>query len=233
MKRGAFTILALLMGTGLVSAQGVKPQLWLRASGQLECGKHFWGAEFIVRQQSAPGSEHPMPWEDALMRGFRLWYGYQLHNRWKLEAAPFTWMENTNSVQPELRFQEYRTAVYMNWNSKSDVWKWMVRSGMEMRYMDLPWTTKARWREKVGLRYAFSSKIHLTVFDEVILPVYPDVVFEPEQNRIGLNLGYTPQKSHLTLDATAMAIKRPGNVPCDVVIGLGMLYHLKPAHKAG
>jgi hypothetical protein len=232
MKQWGLTILTLCMGTGFLLAQGVKPQLWLKATGQLEFGKHVVSAECIVRQQSAPGSEHPMPWEDALMRGFRLWYGYQLHPRWKVEAAPFTWMENTTSVQPESRFQEYRTAVYMNWNSKSDVWKWMVRSGIELRYMDLPWTTRARWREKVGLRYAFSSNIHLTVFDEVILPVYPVPVFEPEQNRIGLNFGFTPQKSHLTLDATAMAIKRPGNVPCEMVIGLGVLYHLKPGHKA-
>lgn len=230
--KALFTIILVFLGTVMVHAQDVKPQLWLRAIGQLEFRKHTFAAELIARQQSNPVSEHPMPWEDALMRGVRFWYNYQIDSRWKLETAPFTLMENTISVQPVSRFREYRTACYMNWNSRSDVWKWMIRSGIETRYMDLPWTLRARWREKVSLRYTASSTLQVAVFDEVMLPVYPKALLEPEQNRLGLNIWYTPVKSHLTLDATAMAIKRPGNVPCDVVIGLGMLYHLKPVQKA-
>lgn len=225
-------MVVLFWGAGLMMAQEVKPQLWLRVSGQLELKKHAFTAEIIARQQSDPVSEHPMPWELALMRGLRIWYNYQIDQRWKLETAPFAWMDNTVSVQQNVRFKEYRTAVYMNWNSRSDVWKWMIRSGMETRLMDLPWTLRARWREKVGIRHAFSPKFHMTIFDEVMFPVYPKVLFEPEQHRIGLNLVFAPGKSHLTLDATAMAIKRPGQDPCDIAIGLGMLYHLKPVHKA-
>ncbi len=171
---------------------------WFRATLSIPAERKFrFDAEFQHRRQNGFGNQNP--YDKNLMFSFRIWGVYRVNDKVMLWLSPFAYFTNNaiiNRLGDELKpaNNEYRFAAAVDFQNRiKGKWFAIFRPGIEYRMFDFEPKHIVRLRYRVGVRYDFSQKLSMQLFDEVFMNIGDySKINSFDHNRIFLQLHYTP-----------------------------------------
>lgn len=169
---------------------------WFRSTLSVPVGEKFKvDTEFQHRRQNGFDNENLL--DKNLMFTYRNWVHYQHSEDVKFSVSPFAYFSHYRIIQSktdetaspisELRFS---AAVELQ---HEIVKKFYIvdRSAVEYRIFDNNQSDITRLRNRLGVRYDFSEKLKLSVFDELLFNIGGTTHSHFfDHDRIGLNLEY-------------------------------------------
>lgn len=186
---------------------------WFRSTLSVPIGEKFKvDNEFQHRRQN--GFDNENLFDKNLMFTYRTWVHYQHSEDVKFSVSPFAYFSHYKIIQKqsdetaspigEVRFS---AAVDL----QHDILKkfYIVdRSAVEYRIFDNNQTDITRLRNRLGVRYDFSEKFKLSVFDELLFNIGGTTHSHFfDHDRLGFNLEYKVL-SYLKLDISYLHITR-------------------------
>lgn len=151
--------------------------------------------EFQYRQQNGFGNNNLF--SEPLLYSLRTWFIYQPKNELQFSISPLAYFYHfpiinkaSDATKPFLN--EYRVSFAMD-NKIANFKKYIFqnRVGLEYRIFQPTIKNGIRFREKVGLKYDFSYKWNVFLYDEMLLNLYGvnnNHLFD--HNRLGLHTAY-------------------------------------------
>ena len=169
---------------------------WLRGTLSLTAGKKFKiDNEFQYRRQNGFGNANLF--DKNLMFTYRNWVHYQHNTAITFSLSPFAYFAHYKIIQKqtdeiaspnkEIRFS---AAVALQYEIMKNFYI-VDRTAIEYRVFDNNQSDVVRLRNRFGLRYDFTDKVKLTVFDEMLFNLSGTTQYHFfDHDRIGLSLEY-------------------------------------------
>lgn len=170
---------------------------WFRGTISVPAGKKIvLDAEWQHRRQSGFANSNML--SRNLMCSFRNWIHYKHNKRITFSLSPFASFYNYRIIQKRsdeatVPVREIRLsgAVAFQNQLTSDL-SFITRAAIEYRIPEND-PNIIRVRERLGLRYAFSSRGNLTLFDELLVNMTGTATSHFfDHNRIGADIEYEP-----------------------------------------
>ncbi|HTN45804.1 MAG TPA: DUF2490 domain-containing protein [Flavipsychrobacter sp.] len=170
--------------------------IWFRTTVSYQVSEKV-KADVELQHRRQNGFENDNMLDKNLMCSFRSWLHYQYNKHTGFSVSPFAYFTNYPIIQnvpgePAKPFHEIRFAAAMdNRNKIMGKWGLLERSALEYRIPDNSIPRTLRLRSRLGLQYAATSRLGLSVYDELfcnIAGVSASHFFD--HNRIGLTFEY-------------------------------------------
>ena len=190
----------LITAIGITIAQTLQAQhhynAWFRSTLSVPVGEKFKvDNEFQHRRQNGFDNENML--DKNLMFTYRNWVHYQHSEDVKFSVSPFAYFshykiiqkqsDETASPNNEVRFS---AAVELQHEILKKFYI-VDRSAVEYRIFDNNQSDITRLRNRLGVRYDFSEKLKLSVFDELLFNIGETTHSHFfDHDRLGLNLEY-------------------------------------------
>lgn len=212
---------SLLLAAGIFIAQSLNAQyhynFWFRGTLATPISAKFKAdAEFQHRRQN--GYQNKNMFDKNLMFTFRTWVHYRYSEDVKFSVSPFAYFshykiiqrETDETVAPgsEIRFSgavELQHELFKRFYI-------IDRNALEYRVFNSQ-SNVTRLRARLGVRYDFTEKIKLTVFDELFFNVAGTQVHNMfDHDRVGVNLEYVVLPN-LKFDIAYLHLTRLSAIP--------------------
>lgn len=199
----------------LFAQQSMHTNLWSRiAVTQPVNSKLKAEVEFQNRWQNDVAVNSNYTFDTKLMSSLRFWTHYQFNDKLIFLISPFAYYENEPLINEESdktkkSSYENRYAVALEFNQKlTDKLKLQSKSGIEYRDFKNTALDYFRCREKLSLKYNFTTKIAALGYDEILInTTNSNGLHHFDQNRLGFSLIYNPT-TMLKLELGYLKIER-------------------------
>ncbi|AEA44983.1 DUF2490 domain-containing protein [Fluviicola taffensis] len=169
---------------------------WFRGTLSIPVGEKFKIVnEFQHRRQN--GFENENIFDNNLMFAYRNWVHYQHSEDVKFSISPFAYFSNYKIIQEQadetaIPNSEIRFSVAVELQHEILKNFYIVdRSALEYRIFDNHQSDITRLRNRFGIRYDFTRKLKVSIFDELLFNLSGTTHHHFfDHDRLGLNIEY-------------------------------------------
>lgn len=187
--------------------------LWFRGTLSVPIGQRFKiDNEFQHRRQNGFGNENMF--DKTLMFTYRNWVQYKHSEDVKFSISPFAYFSNYKIIQKEAD-ETARPTSEIRFSAAIDLKHQLFnklylfdRTAIEYRIFENNPMNVIRFRTRLGFRYAFTNKVSLSVYEELLVNFSGVTQYHFfDHDRLGMDIEYKVLPN-LKLDFGYMHIKR-------------------------
>ncbi len=167
-----------------------------------------------IQHRRQNGFDNKVLLDKNLMYTVRSWVHYQRGKTVRLSVSPLAYFSHYRIIRKQTDERaapgkEFRISAALEWQYRIAEKIYVVeRSALEYRMFESSSSNVTRVRTRTGIRYQFTEKINLDLYNELLLNITGrSLHYFFDHNRVGMNVAYK-MSSYFKMDAGYIYISR-------------------------